>query len=204
MEKRSAGVVVTPSRLEMFSDAVLAIAITLLVLEIKMPHLESARSGPEAWRALISLWPRFAGYLLSFFFIAVFWVNHHRFFLRIRRVDDGLVWWNVALLLSLSFIPFPTAVIGEYPLNPVPILFFAGVFMLAGIVFNMMWRHARARDLYHDWVARADVAHVVRWGLLGPILYAFAGLLSLASPIPSWILLILIPFLFVIPIKSRG
>jgi len=195
--------IVSPARLEMLSDGVIAIAITLLILEIRMPHLEDGRSAAEALRAILGLWPRFAGYFMSFFFIAVFWVNHHRFFRRLRGVDDGLTWWNIALLLCLSFIPLPTAIVGEYPMNPVPILFFACVFMLAGLVFNAMWRHARSRRLYQDWVATASIEHVIRWGLLGPALYLIAGLSAMIAPVIAWILLVIIPFLFVIPIQGR-
>lgn len=90
---------------------VLAIVITLLVLEIKAPHLASASDGGEALAALAALGPKFLGYLLSFFVVAVFWVNHHRFFRLVARVDTRLLWLNTRLLLALSFIPFPTAMI---------------------------------------------------------------------------------------------
>lgn len=94
-----------PARLEAFSDGVLAIVITLLVLEIKVPHLQSPQRAEDALRGLSGLAPKFLGYVLSFIFIAVFWINHHRFFQLIERVDNGLLWLNILLLLAISSRP---------------------------------------------------------------------------------------------------
>jgi Endosomal/lysosomal potassium channel TMEM175 len=105
--------VFTASRVEAFSDGVLAIVITLLVLEIKTPRLHSTENVGQAWLALVDLVPKFASFFLSFFFIAVFWVNHHRLFALIRKVDWGILWLNNLLLLLLCFVPFPTAFIGD-------------------------------------------------------------------------------------------
>ncbi|MFM7584187.1 MAG: TMEM175 family protein, partial [Caldilinea sp.] len=168
-----------PGRLEAFSDGVLAIAITLLVLEIQMPHLNATGDAREAFAALIALGPKFLGYLLSFLFIAVFWVNHHRFFQLIKHVDAGLLWLNVLLLLALSFIPFPTGMIGEYPSNATGLALFALVLMAAGLVFNLMWRHADAQHLYHEEVRPTlVVSSAKRLGLVGPALYLLAALLA--------------------------
>jgi uncharacterized membrane protein len=187
-----------PGRLEAFSDGVLAIVITLLVLELRAPHLEVANDAGEALTALIALGPKFLGYLLSFFFVAVFWVNHHRFFRLIRRVDTGLLWLNVLLLLALSFIPFPTGMIGEYPFNATGLALFAIVLMAAGIAFNLMWRHARSRQLYHEDVSPALVAQAVTHGLVGPALYAVAAVLAFALPPAAWALFVVIPLFYVL------
>lgn len=191
-----------PGRLEAFSDGVLAIAITLLVLEIKVPHLEAGLSVGETVQALLALTPKFVSYLLSFVFIAVFWVNHHRFFRLVERVDAGLLWLNILLLLALSFIPFPTAMIGEYPDNPVALALFALVLMAAGIAFNLMWRHSQARSLYHNDVAAALVDRAKRRGLLGPALYALAAVAAFVLPAAAWVLFIAIPALYVVRRKD--
>jgi uncharacterized membrane protein len=176
---------------------VLAIAITLLVLEIRVPHLAAPGDAREALAALAALGPKFLGYLLSFLFIAVFWVNHHRFFRLVRQVDLGLLWLNILLLLALSFIPFPTGLIGEYPINPTGLALFASVLMAAGIAFNLMWRHAESRGLFHTHVSPALVKQAKAWGLVGPALYALAAALAFALPAASWALFVGIPLLYV-------
>jgi uncharacterized membrane protein len=163
-----------PARLEAFSDGVLAIAITLL------------------------------GYLLSFFFIAVFWVNHHRFFRLIERVDGRLLWLNILLLLALSFIPFPTAMIGEYPSNPTSLALFAVVLILAGIAFNLMWRHARARGLFHTGVVLATVSRAATRGLVGPIAYGLAALVAFVFPAAAWAIFIAVPLIYVFGSAARS
>ena len=134
-------------RVEAFSDGVLAIVITLLVLEIRVPHLHDALSGAEALAALRVLIPKFGSFLLGFAYVAIFWVNHHRFFTLLRESDSNFVWLNNLLLLFLCFIPFPTAFIGEYPSNAVSLALFALVLMGAGAVFTAMWHYAYHRGL---------------------------------------------------------
>lgn len=191
-----------PGRLEAFSDGVLAIVITLLVLEIKVPHLDVGQSAPEALRALVALTPKFLGYLLSFVFIAVFWVNHHQFFRQIRRVDLGLLWLNILLLLALSFIPFPTGFIGEYPGNPVALALFALVLMVAGLAFNMMWRYADSHRLFHEGMTAAALARAKMRGLFGPALYGLAALLAFVTPLAAWLLFVVIPVIY--SIRTKG
>lgn len=186
-----------PGRLEAFSDGVLAIVITLLVLELKTPHLEAANDAREALAALVALTPKFLGYLLSFFFVAVFWVNHHRFFWLIRQVDHGLLWLNVLLLLALSFVPFPTSLIGEYPCNATGLALFALVLMSAGLAFNLMWRYARSHQLYHEDVSPALVARATVRGLVGLALYALAAFIAFVLPLAAWTLFVVIPLFYV-------
>lgn len=193
----------TTTRVEAFSDGVLAIAITLLVLEIRVPHLESPVDVPATLSALLALSPKLAGFLLSFLFIAVFWVNHHRFFGLIRRVDAGLLWLNNLLLFLLCFIPFPTAFMGDYPNNPVTIGLFALVLVLAGLAFNGMWRHALTHRLYEEHVAPEMVQGALRRGLVGPAAYAAAGLLALAWPPAAWVIFLLVPLYYALPSGRR-
>ena len=185
-----------PGRVEAFSDGVLAIAITLLVLEIHVPQLVVATSAREAWVALVTLAPKLLSYLLSFLFIAVFWVNHHGFFRLIRHVDVALLWLNIMLLLALSFIPFPTAMIGEYPRNPLALALFSVVLMLAGIVFNLMWRHSESHGLFHSGISLAMVGRATVLGLIGPALYGLAAVVAFVFPLATWALLIVVPLIY--------
>ncbi len=193
-----------PGRLEAFSDGVLAIAITLLVLEIKVPHLETGQDVRTTLLALLAMTPKFISYLLSFVFIAVFWVNHHQFFRLVKHVDAGLLWRNILLLLALSFIPFPTAMIGEYPSNPVVLAFFAVVLMAAGIAFNLMWRHGQALNLFHADVNAALVDRAKKRGLVGPALYALAAVSAFVLPAAAWVLFITVPALYAFRRSERS
>ncbi|MFM5916399.1 MAG: TMEM175 family protein [Novosphingobium sp.] len=113
-------------RVAFFSDAVFAIAITLLVIDLRLPHLESA-SDTALINGLLGLIPQYVGFFVSFFVIGRFWIGHHQLFALIKRADDTFVWRNLLLLLSIAFMPFPTAVVGE----------FAGI--SAGVCFYALW-----------------------------------------------------------------
>jgi uncharacterized membrane protein len=99
------------TRLEMFSDGVFAIAITLLVLEIRVPHVGE---GESLVVALLGLWPSYLGYAVSFLQIGVIWANHHNRFRLLERSDHVLLFLNILFLLCVAFIPFPTALLAEY------------------------------------------------------------------------------------------
>ena len=186
----------SPGRLEAFSDGVFAVALTLLVLEIRVPHLHDALSAPEAWEALEVLGPKFGSFLLSFAYVAVFWVNHHHFLDLIEDVDPGLLWLNILLLLCMCFVPFPTAFIGEYPDNPVGLAVFAMVLMGAGLVFTLMWPYAHRRGLMRSSVRKQAVKDVVRSGMLGPPLYAAAALAAFRLPGLAWLIFTTVPAYF--------
>jgi len=98
-------------RLEAFSDGVIAIIITIMVLELKAPQAATPR-------ALLALSPVFLSYALSFLVVAIMWVNHHHLIHGVRAVDGTLLWWNNALLFAMSLIPFSTAFLGENPRSP--------------------------------------------------------------------------------------
>lgn len=202
-QKIESGNELPPTRVEAFSDGVLAIVITLLVLEIKVPHLEYAQNINESLSALLGLTPKLLGYFLSFAFIAVFWVNHHRFFRLIKRVDNQLLWLNNLLLLSLSFTPFPTAWIGEYPTNVIGLVLFSSVLMLAGITFNLMWRYANRNRLFFDTSDRHIIKQAEKLGLLGPIIYFIAAIFSFIFPPITWLLFFIVPFIYAFPSKNQ-
>lgn len=192
-----------PTRVEAFSDGVLAIVITLLVLEIKVPYLEYVQDIDSSVSALLGLAPKFLGYFLSFVFIAVFWVNHHRFFRLVKRVDNGLLWLNVFLLLALSFTPFPTAWIGEYPSNAIGLVLFSIVLMVAGITFYLMWRYANCAGLFQDSSDPQIIKQAEKLGLLGPIIYLVAGIFAFVLPPVTWLLFFVVPFIYAFPSKNQ-
>ena len=130
-------------RIIFFSDAVFAIAITLLALEIRLPALPEAAGNAALLAALGSLGTRYLSYLISFLAIGLMWLAHHRTFRAVRRYDERLMLLNLLFLLCIGFLPFPTAVIGEFG-NTVGTIFYAAAMAVAGLVFSLMWWYANA------------------------------------------------------------
>jgi uncharacterized membrane protein len=182
-------------RIEAFSDGVFAIAVTLLVLELKVPQLaEDANSG-ELWSALLSRWPSYAAYLVSFMTLLIVWVNHHRLFTIIRRSDSGFLFINGLLLLVVTTIPFPTALLAEFferPAGPVACALYTGMFVLLALAFNAFWRYAYRRHLIASTVTRAQVAAISRSLLFGPITYLVAFALAFVNVYASFGLCVLL------------
>ncbi|WP_407538541.1 TMEM175 family protein [Deinococcus radiomollis] len=108
----------SPGRLEAFSDGVFAIAITLLILEIKVPSAHDASTVAELWRALLERWPSYFAFLLSFLTIYVAWSGHHLMVQQVKTVTLSLVWTNAFFLLVITFLPFPTALVAEHLTSP--------------------------------------------------------------------------------------
>jgi uncharacterized membrane protein len=133
------------SRIQAFSDSVIAIAITLLVLEIRPPR--DIAAGQLA-RSLVNLWPSYLAYLTSFTTIGVMWLNHHRLFKMIKHADTTLTSINLSLLLAISWVPFPTAVLATHLRGSderVAALVYSASFLGIAVLFNILWRYAMRR-----------------------------------------------------------
>ena len=132
----------TPARLEAFSDGVLAIAATLLVLELRVP--EAAGENHLA-AALLAQWPSYATYITSFATIGIIWVNHHSLFAHVRYVDRRLLFLNLLLLMLVSLIPFPTALLGRYVTaaedSHIAAAVYGAVMVAMSLAFSVLWRH---------------------------------------------------------------
>jgi uncharacterized membrane protein len=177
-------------RLEAFSDGVFAIAITLLVLEIGVPHVAANESLPEA---LQHLWPSYFGYAVSFLTIGVMWINHHAMFKDIDRQDHTLITLNLALLMCISFLPFPTAVIAanirDEHSRLAATLAYGTTFTIIAIAFDAMWLYAvSGRRLIDEHVSDARLRSRTRRYLPGPLMYGITLPLAFISP---WISLAL-------------
>lgn len=176
------------TRLEAFSDGVFAIAITLLVLEIKVPPPDTTL-GAE----LLQLWPSYLAYVVSFLVIGAIWINHHAMFRHIVRVDETLLLLNVLHLMLVAFLPFPTAVLAEAfhrgTDEPVAAAFYGGILTVVGIFVNVMWRYAaRGHRLLGTHLTVKEARQIGRRFLIGPIVYAIATAIALVVP---WLALLL-------------
>ena len=121
----------TTTRLEAFSDGVVAILITIMVLELKTPE------GHD-WPALLALAPVFCAYVLSFVYLGIYWNNHHHMLHVCSRVTGAVLWANLHLLFWLSLVPFTTAWMGEAHLAPLPTALYGGVLMMAGVAYYIL------------------------------------------------------------------
>jgi len=172
-------------RVEAFSDGVFAIAMTLLVLDLKIPKASHAPGPGSLMPALSRQWPMFAAYLTSFATILVMWVNHHKLFTRIRRTDGAFLFVNGLLLLFVTFVPFPTALVAEHVRSPqarTAAAIYAGTFVALAVAFNLLWRHASGgMRLLDPRTTREDVEEINRNYAFGPALYLAAFLLAFLS-----------------------
>jgi uncharacterized membrane protein len=179
-------------RIVFFSDAVFAIAITLLVIEIKVPHLEPAAADSSFLTSVIQLIPKFVGFFLSFFVVGAYWVGHHRIFGFIDRWNYGLIWRNVFFLMAIAFIPFSTAFFSEYPARFVPLAVYAISFTLAGCLEIFLWRYAISAGLVRADADKNDIAHLTWRMSVLPAVGIVAMLIGLINPIFSGFAFLLI------------
>ncbi|MBK9712303.1 MAG: DUF1211 domain-containing protein [Kouleothrix sp.] len=189
-------------RIEAFSDGVFAIAITLLVLELKVPQLDEGASAAELMSGLLRDWPSYFAYLVSFATILIMWVSHHRLFTMIARSDGRFLFLNGFLLLLVSTVPFPTALLADYlerPAAPIAMAIYAGLHVVLALAFNGLWRYAaRGRRLLGRSVTDRQVAIVNRSYLAGPILYLVAFVLAFVNVFLSFGLCALLAIFFAV------
>lgn len=184
------------NRIEAFTDGVFAVAITLLVLEIKVPEIESG----GLWHSLVPLWPKFLAYVVSFGIIGIFWVGHHIMFHYIKRTDRVLLWLNTLLLMFVSAIPFSAALVGEHLDEPVAIAGYGAVLFMAGVIFWAIWMYASGRRrLIRSDMSDSLIALGRKAVMLAPIVYAIAIIFAFVSPAVSKFIYLLVPLLYVVP-----
>ena len=170
-------------RIEAFSDGVLAIAITLLVLEIRLPDSTRGHLAHD----LGALGPSYAAYALSFLVIGIMWANHHGLFRLIGRADSGLLFCNVVLLAGISFLPFPTAVLarslrdGTAADRTAALLLYGGASVFVAVGYQLVWHYARLRGLLIDRLDPAVVRELTRGFAFGLVLYLAAVPLAFVS-----------------------
>ena len=167
------------TRLEAFSDGVFAIAITLLVLEIKVPTRDEVTAAAGLWPVLASRWPSYVGYVISFVTIGIMWANHHSIFQYVRHADRRFLLVNVLFLMGIGFLPFPTAVLAEHlPVaadRVAATMFYGATLVAIAILFNAVWWAGiwKGRLLGKD-IDQAGVQVITERYRLGPISYLVA------------------------------
>ena len=181
-----------PSRLEAFSDGVLAIIITIMVLELKVPHEATAA-------ALAPLLPTLFCYLLSFVYVGIYWNNHHHLLHACRRVTAGILWANLLLLFWLSLIPFATAWLGENHFSKWPTALY-GVALLGPAVAYFILQNVIVRAQGPDSLLKKAVGGDLK-GKASPILYASAIGLAFVAPLVSNLVYVAVALVWLVPDK---
>jgi uncharacterized membrane protein len=186
-------------RIEALADGVFAIAMTLLILDVKVPP-RGEEPMDDLARQLWALWPRFAAYGVTFIIVGVFWVGHHAQLNFVRRADRPFMWLNVLFLLFISALPFSTGLLGQHHDNPVAIAFYCGNLILAGVVLYIQLLYAAGPGRLFD--PDLDPRFIRAGGyriLMGPMIYALAIPVAFVSPAASLALCALAPVLYLIP-----
>ena len=178
------------SRLEAFSDGVLAIIITIMVLELKVPH-------DTSWTALAAIWPVFVSYVLSFVYIGIYWNNHHHMLHLTHRVTGGILWANLHLLFWLSVVPFTTAWMGENHFAAGPTALYGVNLLFAALAYYVL-----QRVIMRSQGAESELARVVGtdWkGKLSPVIYVAAILSTFVHPVIAGILYAVVAHMWLVP-----
>ncbi len=191
------------ARLEAFSDGVFAIAVTLLVLDLKVPDLDvDAVTNGQLRDRLLRQWPAYVGFLSSFLTILINWVNHHYLFKLIHRADRSFMFLNGLLLLLVTFIPFPTSLLSRYVLSnaaPTVAFIYSGTYVLLAVAFNSLWYSALRRGLVaQERAQRINFSGIQKGYLIGPLLYGLAAVLALWFPVLSVVVCIALAIYFAV------
>lgn len=177
-------------RLAAFSDGVIAIIITIMVLELKVPH------GAD-WTVLVGVLPNFIRYILSFVYLAIYWNNHHHLLHTVTRVDGLILWANSYLLFWLSLIPASTAWMGENFLAPIPTAVYGVILLMPAIAYYLLQKAIIRKQGANSVLASALGADVK--GKLSPFLYAAGSVLAFVNSWLSILVYVLVAVIWLIP-----
>ena len=192
------------TRLEAFSDGVFAIIVTLLVLELKVPTLADHHSAAELGHQLQDLLPKFLSWLISFIIVCKFWLNHHHVLGLARHANYAMVWLNALFLMFQSFVPFPTALMGEYPGNPLAVAFFGIVMAFNTMLFMLLHRYVLRHLLKPEMEGTQD-PHVILKSWIGVASYLLGSASAwwLVMPL-AYVFYALTPLFFIVPPSRRS
>jgi uncharacterized membrane protein len=177
-------------RLTAFSDGVIAIIITIMVLELKVPH------GSD-WSALTSLAPIFASYILSFVYLAIYWNNHHHLMHTSARVNGTILWANMHLLFWLSLIPFATGWMGENQFARLPTALYGVALLMPAVAYYLLQMAIISHHGAESPLAKALGSDIK--GKISPVLYGAAIVVSFFAPWAAQAIYVLVALMWLIP-----
>lgn len=187
------------NRIEALSDGVFAIAMTLLVLELRVPEVSSAETGPLT-AALLEMWPKFVSFGLGFVLLGSLWVGQHYQFHYVRRTDRPLLWLHLALLLVCSLVPFAVALLGRYWASPVVTATYGALLIASGICLLGSWTYAtHGHRLVAPSLPTSTIAALRARIVTGLIGYGIGFGLAFAVPVASIVVYAIMPLLYLVP-----
>jgi len=182
-------------RIVFFSDAVFAIAITLLVLDIRVPDIPANLAAEQLPGRLLDLWPKFFSYMLSFLVIISYWMAHHSIFRVIRGYDRGLMWLNSLFLMCIAFLPFPTALLSEYSDEQLVVVIYAGSLAITRLLLSAVWWYASSKPRLARLDADPGTITIINLrALFMPLVFLLSiaiSFVSISAAIYSWVLLVI-------------
>src|SRR5260221_8426687 len=185
---------ITTARLEAFSDGVLAIIITVMVLELKTPH------GTD-WNALKPVLPGLTSYVMSFLIIGVYWGNHHHLLHAVKRLSSGIMLSNLHLLFSLSLVPFATGWMGENHFAPLTVAVYAALLDVCGIAYTILQKMIEA--CHHDNIQLKEIMKKqTRKGILSQIAYTAAIPIAFLNPYISVAIIFAVAIMWLVPDRN--
>jgi uncharacterized membrane protein len=183
-------------RIVNLSDGVFAIAITLLILDIRVPDIPENLVAGKLPEELLSLWPRYLGYFLSFVSISVFWMIHHSIFRPVKTYDRNLLYLNFLFLMVVAFVPFPTALLGEYGNHQLPVAVYAATLAVGRLFLTAIyWYSTRNDQLLAEPQDPATVRFFLLRGLTIPTIFLLSigvSFFSVGAAIWTWFIMIAI------------
>lgn len=190
----------TPDRLELLTDGVFAIVMTLLVLEIHLPTLAHEAVASQLIPALQALVPKFTAYVISFILLGIYWIGHHNLFHFIKRVDRVFLWMNTVFLMLVALIPFTAGLLGEYGDQQIAIILYGLHLIVMGILLSAGWEYATRHHHLVDPRLKPEFIQVVRKVILfGPACYIVAILASFFHSNVSMLIYAFVPLYYILP-----
>jgi uncharacterized membrane protein len=189
-------------RIEAFSDGIFAVAATLLVLDLRIDHLMDTHSVAELKASLLGQLPKFFSWLISFIIVCKFWLNHHHILALAKHATYGMVWLNSIFLMFQSLVPFPTALMGEYPENPLAVSLFGWVMAFNTLLFMMLHAYILKNLLKPELVGIQD-PHIIRKSFLGVGSYLVGSAAAWINVHIGMVIYAFTPLLFIVPAPSR-
>ncbi|MEK7571443.1 MAG: TMEM175 family protein [Patescibacteria group bacterium] len=183
------------NRVVSFSDAVFAFAATLLVLKIDLPEISGGDLNTQLAQGLITLWPAYLANVISFLVIGYYWLNHHAIFGFVQRFNQTIVWINLIFLISISFLPFPVDLYGDYSTVPIIVVFYSASLAFVGYFLAFIWWYAADKHrLINKNLGDRQIRYYLARILIAPIVFTFSIPLVWVHPIiaqGAWVLVLI-------------
>ncbi|MEO8772636.1 MAG: TMEM175 family protein [Ferruginibacter sp.] len=200
---------ISTARIEAFSDGVFAIVITLLAFQFKVPKFTYGAKFHTNFIELLKILPNLVGFIFSFFFVAVFWVNHHQLYHSIKEANRKLLWYNIHLLFWITMLPFPIAMIGDHPEVPISAMSLGVVLLMSSFAAFLVRRYSyTTAKLVNEVLSEDSIQYGLKNNIIAIILNLVAIFAAIFSVYIAYVIYFIILGLFAIPqkleIKSRS